>query len=409
MSEISEVQTYQGAPLSQDQLRTAGLVTSGVILCNRCRAKVHGICRCGNDVCLIHLWWRGKRYEYRRNEQGQTLTYAEALEKLIEVNRAIKKGIFNPVAYSDAKTRDRKFERQIGKWLQEKEDRCNSDELSPGTLKDYRAYVRIHFRPLEGFDVRDIGLEQLTNLKDTLSHLSIKTRRNVMNALRNFFHWLKDRGTIMEMPVFPKITGDSAKMRTAIDYESQVECLQRIPDAHRDIVEFLMETGLRPGEACALLVEHVDRKNALCRIERTFSGPIIRETTKQRRKRVIPLSDRACEIVEIHLRDKTGKQYLFINPDTGRNYVPNGLWRIWTKYSTSGVTLYEGTRHSFASQLIEHEDVAYVKELMGHSDIRTTQKYLHMRMSKLRDVVNRRGKVIEMDGRGETVLVGKDY
>ena len=210
------------------------------------------------------------------------------------------------------------------------------------------------------------------------------------------------------MPAFPKITGDSAKMRRAIDYESQMECLQRIPDAHRDIMEFLTETGLRPGEACALLCEHVDRKNALCRIERTFSGPIIRETTKQRRKRVIPLSDRASEIVEKHLRDKTGKQFLFINPATGRNYVPGGLWKIWTKSSQSGVTLYEGTRHSFASQLIEQEDVAYVKELLGHADIRTTQKYLHMRMSKLRDVVNRRGKVIAMEGKSEASLITKN-
>ena len=49
------------------------------------------------------------------------------------------------------------------------------------------------------------------------------------------------------MPVFPKIKGDDAKMRVAISCDTQDEVLQRIPEGQRDVIEFLMETGLRPG------------------------------------------------------------------------------------------------------------------------------------------------------------------
>ena len=265
------------------------------------------------------------------------------------------------------------------------------NELSPGTLKDYRGYVKNYFGFFNGLDVAEITLEHLTNFRDTLSGVSIKTRKNVMNALRNFFFWLKERGVLRELPVFPKVKGDDSKPRRAIGVDLQDEALARIPDAHKGIIEFLMETGLRPGEACALLCEHIDLRAKAARIDRTFSGSKLRTTTKQKRKRVIPLSERARAICVNHLRDKLPKQYLFVNPNSGKHYIPDTLWRIWdTHAGIEGVTLYEATRHSFGSQLIQNNDVTLVKELMGHSDIRTTEQYIHAKLERLSDAVNTR-------------------
>jgi len=163
-----------------------------------------------------------------------------------------------------------------------------------------------------------------------------------------------------------------------------------------------METGLRPGEVCSLLCEHIDTKNGLMRVERTFTGSKIRETTKQKRKRVTPLSDIALDIAKTHTEGKLPKQFLFINPTRKDHYLPKTLWRIWNKYSgIDNITLYEGTRHSFGSQLIEDNDIYFVKEAMGHADIRTTQSYLHMRVTKLRDILNHRRKVAQIGNRSE--------
>lgn len=280
--------------IPQDILRAGGIIVTGVILCSHCRKKMDGVCECGNYKCLVKVYWQGKIYEYRRDDQGYVLTYDRAVDKLIMISSAIKKGEFNPVDLTDEKIKERKFEVQIEKWLNEKEMREQALELSPGTVRSYRGYILNHYHILNAYDVREINLEQLTSLKDTLTGVSIKTRKNIMNALRNFFFWLKERGTIKNMPIFPKITGDNAKARTAIDCQLQAEVLKRIPENHRDPIEFLMETGLRPGEVCALLVEHIDIRQGIARIERTYvSGNTIRETTKQKRKRIIPLSDRA--------------------------------------------------------------------------------------------------------------------
>lgn len=397
--------------LPQELLKTGGVIMTGVILCNKCRKKMNKVCSCGNSKCIVVVYWHGKHYHYRRDDQGYVLVYDRAVDKLIEIGNAIKKGVFIPVDFTDEKIKERKFEVQIEQWLNEKETREQAQELSPGTVRSYRGYVLNHYPILNAYDVREISLEQLSSLKDTLSGVSIKTRKNIMNALRNFFYWLKERGTIKNMPIFPHITGDNAKARTAIDCQLQTEVLKRIPENHRDPIEFLMETGLRPGEVCALLVEHIDVRQGIARIERTYvSGNTIRETTKQKRKRIIPLSDRALQIAEKNIKGKLPKQFLFINSRTGRGYYPKALWYQWTIHSGLDIDLYSGTRHSFATQLIQDNDISIVKELMGHSDIRTTEKYLHMRMSKMSKVVNLRtvekpqkGNEIETSFEGDVV------
>jgi integrase len=227
----------------------------GIIICNKCRKKTDGVCMCtpkGNAKCLIQIYWKSKHYEYRRDDQGYVLTYDKAQDKLTEISNAIKKGVFNPVDFTDEKVKERRFETKIEKWLQEKEKLIDLNELSPGTTRQYKGYVNNYYPYFHGKDVREITLEDLSNFKDTLDNVGIKTRKNIMIALHGFFLWLKERGVIKEMLVFPKIKGDDSVIQKAIDVDVQEQALVRIPERHRDIFEFLTETGLRPGEACAL-------------------------------------------------------------------------------------------------------------------------------------------------------------
>ena len=72
-----------------------------------------------------------------------------------------------------------------------------------------------------------------------------------------------------------------------------------------------------------------------------------------------------------------------------------GLNNIWKKYSATDTVYYEGSRHSSLTQLAEAGyDITAVKELAGHSDIRTTVKYVHLSLSKLREMANNREKNI---------------
>ena len=160
----------------------------------------------------------------------------------------------------------------------------------------------------------------------------------------------------------------------------------------------MMETGLRPGEVCALQWQDIDFKARRALIRRTYSEATLRQKTKQKKEQWIPLSDRACEIVDGQGR---ASAFLFSNPDTGRGYRYKVLNRLWNKHSGTGVDLYEGTRHSFCTQMVEQLDLASAQKAMRHTDQRSTKRYDHSGDAKIRDAMNRRGNVIEMKKEGK--------
>src|SRR5208337_1482561 len=90
-----------------------GVTMTGLILCNRCRKKMDGVCKCGNYKCLVQVYWKGKYYEYRRDEQWYVFTYEKARDKLIDINKAIRSKTFNPVDFSDDQLRERRFENMM--------------------------------------------------------------------------------------------------------------------------------------------------------------------------------------------------------------------------------------------------------------------------------------------------------
>jgi len=368
---------------------------TGLILCNRCRKKMDGVCKCGNYKCLVQVYWKGKYYEYRRDEQGYVFTYEKARDKLIDINKAIRSRTFNPVDFSDDQVRERRFENMMERWLNQKAEEERGNEFSPETLKSYRSYNRVYFGYFNGWDVREIHFEQLERFKDDLPKTKkLHTRRNVLNALHAFFGWLRKKGVIKEMPVWPEIKGEDAKVRIAVDLEDQDGALKRIPDEHADIFTFMMETGLRPGEGCALKVKDFDLKEGMALIQRTWSGAKLVETTKGKNKEPIPLSETAWQIAVKHCAGKFPDDFLFINPATKRGYRYKFIYRRWKKFSELPVTMYEATRHSFCTQVSESgANTMQAKALMRHKDIRSTERYFHGSIKKLRDLVNNRGRV----------------
>lgn len=331
-----------------------------------------GVCKCGNYKCLVNIYWKGKYYEYRRDEQGYVFTYEKARDKLIDINKAVRNRTFNPVDLSDEQVRERRFENMMERWLDQKAKEEDDKMLSPETLKAYRSNNRRYFGYFTGWDVREIRFEQLERFKDDLPRtLSLKTRRNILNALHAFYTWLRRKGTIREMPVWPEIKGDDARVMAALDKEDQDKALARIPKEHRDPFTLLCETGARINEVCALKVKDVDLKSGVWVVQRNYSGAKLVETTKAKNKKPVPLSETAREIVRRHSGGKFPDDFLFINSATKKGYRYKVLYRLWCKYAGVGVTLYEATRHSFCTQISESgTNTLQARLLMRHSDVK---------------------------------------
>jgi integrase len=172
-----------------------------------------------------------------------------------------------------------------------------------------------------------------------------------------------------------------------------MEGLARVPEKHRGVLEFGMESGLRPGEIGAAKTKDIDVLNRRIMVQRTWSRGKLRETTKGNSKLWLPLSDRAWEIIAPLLKDKHPEAFIFLNSDTGKHYGVSLLNNIWRRHSGTDTVFYEAGRHSFCTQVIDSGAHPFqAQRLLRHARIKTTQRYYHNSTEALRDVVNARGK-----------------
>lgn len=373
----------------------------GTIRCARCGKKrdaSKGSCVCGEWKCVIVLYWKGRHYWYRRFHDGGFLDYERAFTTLSAIRVEITKKAFDPVDWTDKKLKEYKFEYKVNEWLVQKEEALLSGDLSPSYMTNLRGYIVNYYLPFfTGWDVRDIKFEQLEAFKDGLPPtIKKKTKRNIIMSLHSFFTWLFRKG-IRDIPPFPTVEGDDAKARVALDYEEQTQALQAIPERYRDPISFGIETGLRPGEICALKVKDIDLRHGLALVQRTWSASThLKETTKTNRKRFLPLNDMAAAIAARNMAGKFPEAFLFVNPDTGSHYRVKMLNVLWKRFTGLDVTYYEGSRHSLATWLVQNADLAQAQEALGHTDIRTTRRYVHLNNNRLRDILNSRAKLIEL-------------
>ena len=153
------------------------------------------------------------------------------------------------------------------------------------------------------------------------------------------------------------------------------------------IIPFLLVTGARKSEAINAEWCHIDFE------KRTWVVPI----SKNGRPRYIPLSDGAVKILE-----KTRKftieiygdcKFIFPNVATGKPYTQ--IFHPWDvarrKAGLADVRIHD-LRHSFASALVNEGMTLYdVKELLGHANISTTQRYAHLSSERLMEAASKAG------------------
>ena len=174
---------------------------------------------------------------------------------------------------------------------------------------------------------------------------------------------------------------------------AQVEALIAAPSPKsplfaRDvaILELLYACGLRATELCDLKVRDVN-----------FQVGCVRVMGKGRKERIVPLGRAAAESITRYLSDCRPKldragngERLFLSR-TGKPMERIGLWMLVEKYGRASGILKDVSphtlRHCFASHLLGGgADLRVVQELLGHSDIQTTQIYTHVDQTRLKAI-----------------------
>ncbi len=156
---------------------------------------------------------------------------------------------------------------------------------------------------------------------------------------------------------------------------------------NKTMVELMYSTGLRVSELVNLNIEDIH-----------LSMGFLKCTGKGNKERIIPMGDVAAKLLEKYLalsRPKLNIHYdnqvLFINRN-GLRMTRYSFWRLLKiqakKINLSNDLSPHKLRHSFATHLLDnHVDIRYIQELLGHSDISTTQIYTHVNSQKLNEVI----------------------
>ncbi len=150
------------------------------------------------------------------------------------------------------------------------------------------------------------------------------------------------------------------------------------PQWLKDFLIFAIWTGLRLGNIIGLKRRDVNLKNRTVYIERTKNGEPL----------IIPLHDRAFEVLKRRLKVKyLEHDYVFTSPE-GKPIEPNNLrrsFRIALKRAGIENLRIHDPRHTFGTRLAQAGvDLYTIARLLGHKDIRTTQRYAHHSTQSLR-------------------------
>jgi len=262
------------------------------------------------------------------------------------------------------------------------------------TRNNYERYLQEFLKFSGVSSPAEISEEAVRKFRLALSHSKRKkiTQNYYLIALRNFLKYLIKRGVPALAPEtieLPKIPERDIEILEYDDLERLLSAprgnsLRNLRD--RAILETLFSTGLRLGELCSL-----DRRVDLNRGEISVRG-------KGQKLRVVFLSSRAKNALKEYLSKRTdAEEALFISLTKGPSpkvigrITPRAVQRLvsyWARKAGIPKKVHpHQLRHQFATDLlINGADIRAVQELLGHSNISTTQIYTHLTNKELREV-----------------------
>lgn len=270
------------------------------------------------------------------------------------------------------------------------------------TANTLDAYIKdlqklLNYYADEGIDFRRVTLGQLDQFSHTLQDLGVQPRSvaRILSGVRSFYRFLTLEGEVETDPTelleSPKIGRHLPEVLSLPEIDAIIAAIdQSKPEGVRDaaIIEVLFSCGLRISELIGLKISSLYLEEGYIRVY-----------GKGRKERLVPIGSLAIQRLRAWFTVRQGyevkpgeEDYVFVSLRRGRHlsrislfvYIKDYATRAGIRKNISPHTF----RHSFATQLLEGgANLRAIQAMLGHEDISTTEIYMHIDKSHLRQEI----------------------
>lgn len=269
--------------------------------------------------------------------------------------------------------------------------------LSLNTLQSYKRDIEQYITYLGEINASNISATNKTTVIAYLLHLQKKGRatstisRNLA-SIRSFYQFLSKSKLIEQDPTSelesPKVEKKLPQILSTQEVElllDQPKCLDLKGIRDKAMLELLYATGIRVSELISLNLIDINLDLGFIKCN------------KGTRERSIPIGSISVQAVQEYLAKSRSfliqdseEEALFVNVN-GKRLTRQGFWKIIKHYKNQANINKDITphtlRHSFAAHLLENgADLRSIQEMLGHSDISSTQIYAQIAKNKIKEI-----------------------
>ena len=265
---------------------------------------------------------------------------------------------------------------------------------SDNTVMAYKSDINAFLTYINGKDLISVNYDDIRGYLKKINNLSDKSIARIMTSIRTFYDYLMKRNIISNNPIdgikSPKIGKYLPDVLSISEVEKLLEFEPSNNFTFRDrcMLELLYSSGLRISELVSLKFENINLDDC-----------IIKVMGKGSKERIVPLNDIAgsylseyIDTIRPKMLKKGDNDYIFLN-NHGKVITRQAVFKMIKKRAeTAGIkkSISPHTlRHSFATHMLQSgADIRFIQELLGHSDVTTTEIYTHIANEMLKNDYN---------------------
>lgn len=247
--------------------------------------------------------------------------------------------------------------------------------LAPITIEQYTKIVNRFLKYTKGNPILATSNDII---KFALQENSAKSKQQTIGALKHFYVGVLNKPQTFKFIPSVKQTEFVPEILTKEEVQQLLDSTKNLK--HKAMLSLLYYGALRRSELLNLKIEQIHKDQTL----RVVQG-------KGRKDRVVPIPETCLHVLRIYYKKYRPDQYLF-NGQASKKYSPMSLNKVLQKNLkhlnlTKHIRLHD-IRHSRATHLLESGvDIEFIRQLLGHKRLTTTQRYLHISTQSLKTAI----------------------